>query len=116
MNSVFEYRYCIGPNFLLFDENLHHGRFLFRHKGKKKRGKPNYPPTKLVVKTGRKNQRADRGQRKRNKPDARLARSLYSDALKVHNKERRCRRALERTLHSEGNVIFVPKGMFRSGK
>lgn len=33
--------------------NLHHGRFIFRHKGKKRKGKPNYPPFKPIVKSAR---------------------------------------------------------------
>ena len=46
------------------EENLHHGQFLFRHKGKKKKGKPNYPPTKLLVQCGRRWRRPLRGMRK----------------------------------------------------
>lgn len=54
------------------DENLHHGRFLFRHKGKRKKGKPNYPPTKMLVKTGRRWSKSKRGCRKLWKAEDRL--------------------------------------------
>lgn len=46
------------------NNNLHHGPFLFRHKGKRKKGKPNYPPTKLIVKTARRWSKSQRGWRK----------------------------------------------------
>lgn len=64
--------YVMSKYYYPRDENLHHGRFLFRHKGKRKKGKPNYPPTKLLVKTGRRWSKSKRGCRKLWKAEDRL--------------------------------------------
>lgn len=72
------------------DDNLHHGRFLFRHKGKKKRGKPNYPPTKLIIKTRRQWRRKFPLELNRQmREDMRQSRRDWTQAIKEHNRERR---------------------------
>lgn len=81
--------------FKLFDDNLHHGRFLFRHKGKKRKGKPNYPPTKLLVKTGRKWRKADRGSTLRHRDERRRVRREWTAALQAQTQRRREQRAID---------------------
>jgi hypothetical protein len=96
------------------DDNLHHGQFLFRHKGKKKKGKPNYPPTKLLVK-------ARRHMRKKLPPElkaelrisTRKSRRDWTQAVKNHNAARRNKRLIAKG-QLEGKVLlFEPRGMFR---
>lgn len=77
--------------------NLHHGRFLFRHKGKKKKGKPNYPPTKMLVKAHRHQRRALPPELKAEiREDLRQARRNWRAAVKRHNQERREKRWCDR--------------------
>lgn len=54
------------PSFMYVedDNKFLFGRFAFRHKGRKIRGKPNYPKLPTVVKTGRKPSIGFRGMRK----------------------------------------------------
>lgn len=64
MNEIFNYR----PSFKTFtekeDNKLIIGQFIFRHKGKKAKGRKNYPPMPTVVWTGRKTRMAVRGLRR----------------------------------------------------
>jgi len=95
------------PSFWIGDDNLHHGRFLFRHKGKKQKGKPNYPPTKLIVKTRRQWAYADRGWRIREREERRRVRREYTEAIKKENARKRRDRLIARS----PNVVhlFVDK-------
>ena len=49
------------------DNKFLFGHFGFRHKGRKMKGRPNYPPLPTVVMTGRKQAVSLRGMRKLNK-------------------------------------------------
>lgn len=64
MNEIYNYR----PTFKTFSEKedalLIVGRFIFRHKGKKAKGRKNYPPLPKVLWTGRKKRLAVRGLRR----------------------------------------------------
>lgn len=96
------FSYCTGfqtftASFWAFDDNLHHGRFLFRHKGKKRKGRPNYPPTKLVVLTGRKWRKADRGRTVREREERRQARRDWTAAVKKENTRKRRERQIARS-------------------
>lgn len=53
------------------DNKFLYGYFAMRHKGRKARGRPNYPPLPKVVKTGRKQSVSLRGMRKLNKLEQR---------------------------------------------
>lgn len=84
VKTVYYAPMCYYPE----NTNLHHGPFLFRHKGKRKKGKPNYPPTKLIVKTARKWRKSARGSRKLWKADMRAtakpcARRIAREARKA---------------------------------
>jgi hypothetical protein len=91
------------------DARLHHGRFLFRHKGKRKKGKPNYPPTKLISRTMRKCSKPDRGQNIRDRERRRESQRKWTAA----NKERNQRRREARLINRSPNVVrlFEPKGI-----
>lgn len=84
-------------------DNLHHGRFLFRHKGKKRKGKPNYPPTKLIVKTRRQWRKADRGRTIRDRDEVRQARREWTAAVKKEN----ARKRRERQIALSSNVVHL---------
>lgn len=72
------------------DSRLHYGRFIFRHKGKKLKGRPNYPPTKRIVKSGRQWQRPLTPEMKAElRASRRQWRREYTAAIKKHNRERR---------------------------
>ena len=103
------------PTFWVGSNNLHHGRFLFRHKGKKQKGKPNYPPTKLVVKTDRKWQRADRGRRIRERDERRQARRDWTAAIKKENARKRRDRLIARSPNVVHLFIDTHSRLFSKG-
>jgi len=81
------------------DNNLHHGRFLFRHKGKRKKGSPNYPPTKLVVKSRRQWRRPLPPDLKADLlTDSRKSKRSWTQAIMKHNDELRPQRVRKRAL------------------
>ncbi len=63
-----EYDYHYRPTFKTFSQKeesmLIIGQFIFRHKGKKVKGRKNYPPLPTVLWTGRKKRFAVRGLRR----------------------------------------------------
>ena len=88
---------------------LHVGRFLFRHKGKKKKGKPNYPPHKAIVRDVRRCAKASRGQRREHRALCLENRRMRRQSIKMRNRAKR----VERLIDQSSNVIrlFEPKGL-----
>lgn len=81
------------------NNNLHHGRFLFRHKGKRKKGKPNYPPTKMIVKTARRWSKSKRGWRK-------LWRAEEREMIKARERKRQ----VEKAMQGQTQQMFTRRG------
>lgn len=88
---------------------FHVGRFLFRHKGKKKKGKPNYPPHKAIVRDRRRCAKASRGQRRQYQSLRRENERVRRQSIKMYNRAKR----VERLIDQSANVIrlFEPKGL-----
>lgn len=88
------------PSFWCFKEtNLHHGPFLFRHKGKKRPDRPNYPPTKLIVKAHRHMRRKLPADLKATFPaESRKARRDWTLAIIANNDKLRPQRVRKRAL------------------
>ncbi|QVD49280.1 hypothetical protein LUCX_210 [Xanthomonas phage vB_XciM_LucasX] len=109
MSAVFE----ISCSFLNMWSNethgLHVGHYVFRHKGKKRKGRPNYPPFRSPLRrSARYCNKPNRGQRKRDKPHSRLIERTFTKALKAHNKARRQDKLIEQS----SNVFRLPGSMF----
>lgn len=62
MNGIYYYRPTFIPD--PADKQLIVGFFIFQHKGKKRKGRKNYPPLPAKPKTGRKTRMAIRGLRR----------------------------------------------------
>ena len=88
---------------------LHVGRFLFRHKGKKAKGKPNYPPHKAIVREKRRCAKASRGQRRQYQTLRRENERMRRHSIKMYNRAKR----VERLIDQSANVIrlFEPQGL-----
>ena len=81
------------------NNNLHHGPFLFRHKGRKVKGKPNYPPTKLIVKAHRHMRRKLPAELKATRvEDRRRAKRNWTEAIIANNDKLRPMRVRKRAL------------------
>ena len=102
-------RYVIDqfvPVSLFFTKSkLHVGRFLFRHKGKKAKGKPNYPPHKVVVREGRRCAKASRGQRRQYQALRRENERMRRQSIKTYNRAKR----VEKLIDQSANVVRLFK-------